>query len=309
MAGFEELLGIFTQQDNARESFARMNITQRHLNTSGICHGGFAATLAIAAARTCAGPTRRLISLDYRYLRPTPEGTLATARASILKRGSLLTAVEVRVHADEALVGLAFCEFAEGRVDTASTVAGAPGAAPTTPQISYTGDAARLAQASDDELMRMLGVLDRAFFDVPPAPSALTCAAMRTDARLAAGDDRDKSDGCGGGNRDARGASTVGGDENAEDTVNARGIVHPGAIALLADNTLGLAAFSAAGAWKSAVTTSLKLDCANPVPIGQELTCTAHLSMRAGQVLTLQSELWADGRQVGTCSGTFFALS
>lgn len=273
MAGFEELLGIFTQQDDAREAFARMNITDQHLNTSGICHGGFVATLAIAAAKRCVSPSLTLISLDYRYLRPTPHGTLATARARLIKRGSLITAVEVQVHADEALVGQAFCEFAEQRVDLSSVTEGTLGAARFEPQFYYTKSARELADLSNEDLMRALGVLDRGFFGTPPAQPTVTCAGLHTDERLSDGD-----------------------------------FLHPGLLALIADNTLGLAAFATMGKWRSAVTTSLKLNCALPVPVGEELNCTAHLSMRSGQVLTLQSELWANGRQIGICSGNFFAI-
>jgi uncharacterized protein (TIGR00369 family) len=75
-------------------------------NLGGTLHGGVGALSSALAAEALLGPTGRLLTTSYRYLRPVPLDGVATVRAQIVRAGRRTATAEVRVIAPDGRDGM-----------------------------------------------------------------------------------------------------------------------------------------------------------------------------------------------------------
>jgi uncharacterized protein (TIGR00369 family) len=94
----------------------------------------------------------------------------------------------------------------------------------------------------------------------------------------------------------------------AEPHCNARGFLHGGVIASLADNAMGMSVVVAAGA-QSALTVSLQLDYVEAASIGEWLQFEPRVIRAAGKLGFADALVTAGGRTIARASATFRILA
>ena len=275
MTTFKELLLAEVESIQLGEAIATMPITDSHLNTYRICLGGFMASLAQMAAEEAAGSNTHQISLDYRFLRPAPSGSLAQAHATLAKRGNTFLTVETRVFAGDTLVGLALSDHVFNSVDVASQTHSphSPAQLPPLDFFFNTKDRAPI-EGNGDSTRRILACTDRSHLPKDLNFGSSVHAGLHINRHL----------------------------------LHEDGAIPLGVLCHLADNAFGTVAFSHLGRDMSAVTTGLRVDCPQKIEKAETLSCTARLAMRSGRLMSFTGELWTKNEQAGTCSATFFVV-
>jgi uncharacterized protein (TIGR00369 family) len=86
---------------------------------------------------------------------------------------------------------------------------------------------------------------------------------------------------------------------------NARGLIHGGLIAALADNAMGYSCAQAMGWASSLVTISLAIDFAGSAEIGQWLSVESEVIRTGSTICFAQSLIKADEAVIARASGTF----
>ncbi len=91
----------------------------------------------------------------------------------------------------------------------------------------------------------------------------------------------------------------------AKPHTNARGLIHGGLIASLADNAMGYSCAQAAGWVTSFVTISLSIDFTGGAGIGQWLSIESDVIRTGGTICFAQSLIKADDIVIARANGTF----
>jgi uncharacterized protein (TIGR00369 family) len=91
----------------------------------------------------------------------------------------------------------------------------------------------------------------------------------------------------------------------AKPHTNARGLIHGGLIAALADNAMGYSCAQAMGWSASLVTISLSVDFVGSAEIGQWLAVESDVVRTGGTICFAQSLIKADDAVIARASGTF----
>jgi uncharacterized protein (TIGR00369 family) len=86
---------------------------------------------------------------------------------------------------------------------------------------------------------------------------------------------------------------------------NARGLIHGGLIASLADNAMGYSCVQVMGGSPSLVTISLSIDFTGSAEIGQWLAVESDVVRTGGTICFAQSLVKADDAVIARASGTF----
>ena len=86
---------------------------------------------------------------------------------------------------------------------------------------------------------------------------------------------------------------------------NARGLIHGGLIASLADNSMGYSCAQATGGTSSLVTISLTVDFIGSAQLGQWLAAESEAIRTGSTICFAQSLIKADGAVIARASGTF----
>ncbi len=86
---------------------------------------------------------------------------------------------------------------------------------------------------------------------------------------------------------------------------NARGLIHGGLIASLADNAMGYSCAQAMGWSASLVTIGLAVDFVGSAEIGQWLAVESEVIKTGGTLCFAQCLVTADGRVIARANGTF----
>jgi uncharacterized protein (TIGR00369 family) len=86
---------------------------------------------------------------------------------------------------------------------------------------------------------------------------------------------------------------------------NARGLIHGGLIAALADNAMGLSCTRQMGETSSLVTIGLSVDFVGSATIGQWLTVESDVIRTGSTICFAQSLVKADGATIARANGTF----
>ncbi len=87
-----------------------MEIKEKYLNISGICHGGITATFADTVMGTALysmdviGPT---IEMSINYMAPLRAGQRVTGRGEVLKRGKTTAVIRADMFVDQTMVATA----------------------------------------------------------------------------------------------------------------------------------------------------------------------------------------------------------
>ena len=104
----------------------------------------------------------------------------------------------------------------------------------------------------------------------------------------------------------ARGTVTV-----TEDHLNRGGIMHGGAIATLADSTLGRAVGTTLEPGQSVATASMTMTYMSSATPGDQLTATATVRKRGRQTAVVEAEIVRDGdqRQIAHAIATFIVIA
>ena len=275
MNTFKKLLLAEIKSTQPGEAVATMPVTDSHLNTYRICLGGFIASLAQMAAEEAAGCNTHQISLDYRFLRPAPSGTLAQAHATVVKHGKTLITVETRISAGNTLVGLSLSDHALNSID-AATQTYSPRSPAQLPPLDFFLNIKGSASTEDngDSTRRILACTDRRHLPKDFNFGSSVHAGLHVNHHL----------------------------------LHEDGSIPLGALCHLADNTFGTVAFSHLERDMSAVTTGLRVDCPKKVASTETLSCTAQLALKSGRLMSFTGELWTENEQVGTCSATFLVV-
>lgn len=115
---FGWLLGYHYPEAGGDHARCVMDITDIHLNPSGVAHGGVLCTLVDAAMGAAAydalGPELRCVTAEIKvnFLKAIPPGRI-TASATVLHKGSRLVVASAEVHNTAGdLVGIALGTFA-----------------------------------------------------------------------------------------------------------------------------------------------------------------------------------------------------
>jgi uncharacterized protein (TIGR00369 family) len=91
----------------------------------------------------------------------------------------------------------------------------------------------------------------------------------------------------------------------AKPHTNARGLIHGGLIAALADNAMGYSCAQATGWVSSFVTISLSIDFIGTAEIGQWLSIESDVIRAGSTICFAQSLIKADGAVIARANGTF----
>ncbi len=94
----------------------------------------------------------------------------------------------------------------------------------------------------------------------------------------------------------------------AQPHTNARGLIHGGLIASLADNAMGYSCAQATGWVSSFVTISLSVDFTGAAQIGQWLSVESEVIKTGGTLCFAQSLIKADDSLIARANGTFRVL-
>ncbi len=94
----------------------------------------------------------------------------------------------------------------------------------------------------------------------------------------------------------------------AKPHTNARGLIHGGLIASLADNAMGYSCAEVAGWVSSLVTISLSIDFTGTAEIGQWLSVESDVIKSGSTICFAQSLIKADGIVIARANGTFRVL-
>jgi len=94
----------------------------------------------------------------------------------------------------------------------------------------------------------------------------------------------------------------------AKPHTNARGLIHGGLIASLADNAMGYSCAEVTGWVSSFVTISLSIDFTGTAEIGQWLSVESDVIKSGSTICFAQSLIKADGIVIARASGTFRVL-
>jgi uncharacterized protein (TIGR00369 family) len=86
---------------------------------------------------------------------------------------------------------------------------------------------------------------------------------------------------------------------------NARGLIHGGLIAALADNAMGLSCAQQLGRTSSLVTIGLAVDFVGSATTGQWLTVESDVIRTGSTICFAQSLVMADGATIARANGTF----
>jgi uncharacterized protein (TIGR00369 family) len=115
---FGWLLGYHYPETDAGHARCIMDVTDIHLNPSGVAHGGVLCTLADAAmgaaAQDALEPDQRCVTAELKvnFLKAIPPGRII-ADATVVHSGSRLVVATAEIHnADGDLVGVALGTFA-----------------------------------------------------------------------------------------------------------------------------------------------------------------------------------------------------
>ncbi len=90
---------------------------------------------------------------------------------------------------------------------------------------------------------------------------------------------------------------------------NARGLIHGGLIASLADNAMGYSCAQAMGWASSLLTISLAIDFTGSAEIGQWLAVESEVIRTGSTICFAQSLIKADGAVIARANGTFRVVS
>ena len=105
---FGEHLGIKVLEVNSGYARISLKITENHLNFSGFVHGGVIfglADCAFAEASNFDSPAVA-VQVSINYLRPSVEGDILEAEATIVSDGKTLVLCNVTVRKEEKIVAL-----------------------------------------------------------------------------------------------------------------------------------------------------------------------------------------------------------
>src|SRR6185437_11817480 len=91
----------------------------------------------------------------------------------------------------------------------------------------------------------------------------------------------------------------------AKPHTNARGLIHGGLIAALADNAMGLSCAQQMGGTTALVTIGLAVDFVGSATIGQWLTVESDVSRTGSTICFAQSLVKADGATIARANATF----
>jgi acyl-CoA thioesterase len=121
---FAHLLGIELVEVSAGHAVARLRLAGDHLNGVQIAHGGALFTLAdlaFALASNSHGYLAVALSASIQFLRPATAGSVLTARASELSRGSRVSSYLIRITDESEQVVAVFQGLAYRKSDRTSS--------------------------------------------------------------------------------------------------------------------------------------------------------------------------------------------
>ncbi len=265
---FAHRYGVKISEDE-RGSLASLHITKPYLNGFNCAFGGSLILLGNTAGQHAIGKGLIGSNYSFRYMRKALEGETMTAIARVLKSGKNINAVAAAVNVNGQMIGSMYADYFHVNdhlpFDDARNLAQIK--QPPCDMIINSPENPSAA-ASGPELVRLF--TDTITFnylkDVNIKESV--CVGMYTDESFA----------------------------------DVNGNVDPALVGMLYDETLGIACIDVAGA---VVTTNLNLSLLESIKPGAFITCAGKLLIQSGYLLETRGTLFADGKLVGSCTGTY----